>query len=73
MTLLENDKLISLSSGMEATEKVEADLLSVEKDGKHEKDENFVKTTLIEQAETEFLCTSQKKQETDFRFTTKDS
>lgn len=44
-----NNKLISLSSGMEATEKVTADLLSIEKDGKLLY-ENFVKTTLAEKS-----------------------
>ena len=49
--IIGNEKLVSLSSGMEASEKVAADLLSIEKDGKQFYDQ-FVKNTLVEKNES---------------------
>lgn len=45
------DKLISLSSGVEATEDVTKDILSIEKEGK-ELYKNFVQTRLIDKSES---------------------
>ena len=46
-----SDTLIALSSGMEATEEVATDVLSIEKDGKL-LFQNFVKTRLVDKVFT---------------------